>query len=207
MALRFLCDGELSEALCTSRAADPNNEPSEMCDQIFNPITSNIADCDYIDFYDNSFNLWNANDSLILVHLNNRSLHKNFDDLHEFVSLLHFKPDIICLSESRINQPLKNIQLQGYNILNAKPAKKAGRVAVYLSMKFNFTQLKSFQLCGTESIWLKIWNNNSTKTIPNWLYLPASNRHPVTDKTAIVIDHIITNDTAHSILPVLYALL
>ena len=52
MALRFSCDGELSEALCTSRAPDPNNEPSEMCDQIFNLITSNIADRDYIDFYD-----------------------------------------------------------------------------------------------------------------------------------------------------------
>ena len=34
--LRFLCDGELSEVLCTSGAADPNNGPSEMCDQIFN---------------------------------------------------------------------------------------------------------------------------------------------------------------------------
>ena len=159
MALRFSCDRELSEALCTSRAADPNNEPGEMCDQIFNLITSNIADCDYIDFYDNSLNFWNGNNSLILVHLNIRSLHKNFDDLHKFVSWLPFKPDVICLSESRINQPLKNIQPQGYNFLNAKPDKKAGGVAVYLSMKFNFTQLKSFQLYWTESIWLKIWNN------------------------------------------------
>ena len=86
-----------------------------MCNQIFNSITSNIAVCDYIDFYDNSSNLWSGNDFLILVQLNIRSLHKNFDDLHEFVSLLPFKPDVICLSESRINQPLKNIQLQGYN--------------------------------------------------------------------------------------------
>ena len=128
-------------------------------------------------------------------------------------------------------------------------------------MKFNFTQLKSFQLYGTESIWLKIWNN-STKTI----LIGSIYRHPtedsnkflydfsdrmekladqkkmfciigdinidinrinqnslqadrymqvitsngafslitkptrVTDKTATVIDHTITNDTAHSIL-------
>ena len=121
---------ELSEALCTSRAADPNNEPNKMCDQIFNSITSNIADCDYIDFNDNGLNFWIGNDSLILVHLNIRSLHKNFDNLHEFFSLLPFKPDVICPSESRINQPLKNIQLQMYNFLNAKPGKKAGGVAV-----------------------------------------------------------------------------
>ena len=197
------------------------------------------------------------------MHLNIRSLHKNFDDLHEFLSLLPFKPDVICLSESRINQPLKNIQLQGYNFLNAKPGKKAGGVAVYLSMKFNFTQLKSFQLYGMESIWLKIWNNNSTKTI----LIGSIYRHPTEDsnkflddfldcmekladekkmfyiigdvnidinrtnqnspqadrymqvitsngafslitkptrvmnKTATVIDHIVTNNTAHSILP------
>ena len=131
----------------------------------FISITSNIDDCDYIDFYNNSSNLWNCKDSLILVHLNITSLHKNFDDLPEFVCLLPFKPNVICLSESRIYQPLKNIQLQGYNFLNAKPGKKAGGVAVYLSMKFNFTQLKSFQLYGTESIWLKTWPNNSTKLI------------------------------------------
>ena len=76
MALRFSCEGELSEALCTSRAADPNNEPSEMCDQNFNSITSNTADFDYIAFYDNSLNFWNGHDSLILGHLNIRSLHK-----------------------------------------------------------------------------------------------------------------------------------
>ena len=147
MALRFSCDGELSETLCTSQAVDPNNEPSEMCDQIFNSITSNIADCDY------------------------------FDDLHEFISLLPFTPDVIFLSESRQNQPLKNIQLQRYNFLHTKPGKKAGGVAVYLSMKFNFTQLKSFHLYGTESIWLKIWNNNSTKTI----LISSIYRHPTED--------------------------
>ena len=174
----------MSEALSTSRAADPNNEPSELCDQIFNSITSNIADCDFIDFYDNSSNLWNGNDSLILVHLNIRSLHKSFDNLHEFVSLLPFKPDVICLSESRINQPLKNIQLQGYNFLNAKPGKKAGGVAVYLSMKFNFPQLKSFQVYGTESIWIKIWNNNSTKTI----LIGSIYRHPTEDSNKFLDD-------------------
>ena len=130
-------------------------------------------------------------------------------------------------------------------------------------MKFNFTQLKNFQLYGTEFICLKMWNNNSTKTI----LIGSIYRHPtedsnkflddfsdcmekladekkrfyiigdinidinrtnqnspqadrymqvitsngafslttkptrVTDKTATVIDHIITNDTAHSSLP------
>ena len=44
--------------------------------KFFDSITSNIADCDYLDFYENSLNFWNGNDSLILVHLNIRPLHK-----------------------------------------------------------------------------------------------------------------------------------
>ena len=91
---------------------------------------------------------------------------------------------VICLSKSRINQPLKNIQLQGYNFLNPKPGKKAGGVAVYLSIKFNFTQLKSFLLFGTESIWLKIWNNNSTKTI----LIGSIYRHPTEDSNKFLVD-------------------
>ena len=43
--------------------------------------------------------------------LNNTSLHKNCDDLHEFVSTFSIKPDVICLSEFWINKPLKNLQL------------------------------------------------------------------------------------------------
>ena len=79
---------------------------------------------------------------------------------------------------------MKNIQLQGYNFLNAKPGKKAGGVAVNLSMKSNFTQLKSFQLYGTESISLKIWNNNSTKTI----LIGSIYRHPTEDSNKFLDD-------------------
>ena len=76
MALRLSCNGELSEAPCMSQAADPTNEPSKMCNQIFNTITTNIADCDTLDIYDNKSIPSQDSDSLILMHLNIRSLHK-----------------------------------------------------------------------------------------------------------------------------------
>ena len=79
---------------------------------------------------------------------------------------------------------MKNIQLQEYNFLNAKPGKKASSVAVYFSIKFNFTQLKSFHLYGSESIWLKIWNNNSTKTI----LIGSIYRHPTKDSNKFLDD-------------------
>jgi len=79
--------------------------------------------CVYIDVGDNKLNLTNEVDSLILLPLNIRSLNKYHDDIHEFITLLPFSPGVICLSESRINQSTKNIQIPGYNFVNVKPDK------------------------------------------------------------------------------------
>ena len=51
-------------------------------------------------------------------------------------------------------------------------------------MKFIFTLLKSFQLYGTESIGLKIWTNNSAKTI----LIGSIYRHPTEDSNKFVND-------------------
>ena len=36
------------------------------------------------------------------MHVNIRSLHKNFDLLYEFIQSLQFIPQIICITETRI---------------------------------------------------------------------------------------------------------
>ena len=49
------------------------------------------------------------------MHVNIRSLYKNFDELHDYIQSLSFISSVICLSESRIkNQPQVNIELAGY---------------------------------------------------------------------------------------------
>ena len=58
-----------------------------------------------MDIYDQTLNLQNDSSSMILMHLNIRSLQKNYDNLNDLVALLPFRPDVICLSESRISQP------------------------------------------------------------------------------------------------------
>ena len=52
MVLESLCDGELSGFLSTSQAADPSDEPNELCDQIFYELTSNVSTCQYVDTID-----------------------------------------------------------------------------------------------------------------------------------------------------------
>ena len=101
--------------------------------------------------------------SMILMHLNIGSLQKNYDDLNGFIALLYFQPDVICLSESRITKPLKSIQLQGHNVINAKPNKQIDGTATYVCSKPKFSQIDAFGVTVSESIWLKIWKNDSTK--------------------------------------------
>ena len=75
-----------------------------------------------------------------------------------------FKPDVICLSETRVQQPLTNIQINGYDFVNVKLNGKAGGVAVCTNTYLKFTQINSFQLHGAESLWLKVWHENQNKT-------------------------------------------
>ena len=117
MALESSCDGELSGFLSTSQAADPSDEPNDLCDQIFYELTSNISACQYVDTIDGNV-FTNEIDSLILMHLNIRSLNKNINDLDIFISTLPFKPDVISLSEARVDQPLQNIDIEGYNLVH-----------------------------------------------------------------------------------------
>ena len=102
-AIELSCNGELSKALRTSQAADLFNQPSELCDQIFKSLTNNVINCECMDIYDKTLNLQNDSNFMILMHLNIRSLQKNYDDLYDLVAALSFRPNVICPSESRIN--------------------------------------------------------------------------------------------------------
>ena len=262
MTLQSLYDRKLSESLLTSQAADLT-EPSELCDHIFKSMFDNIANCEYFDTYDYRLTFGDENDFLILLPLNITFLHKNYDNFHEFVRMLSIKPNVICLIKFRIIQPLKNLQLLGYYLVYTKPDKKAGGIAMHRSSKITFFQLENFQSFGAESIWIKTWTDNPTKTLiissidrhssedankfidnfwecrkkltdekktfcilgdinintnnstqnsaqaDNYTHVVTSNGAfslitkptTATDKSATVIDHIITNDTVHTVIP------
>ena len=59
MALELSCDGELSEALPVSQAGKFFNQLSELCDQMFNFMTSDVINCECVDIYDKTVNLQN----------------------------------------------------------------------------------------------------------------------------------------------------
>ena len=97
------------------------------------------------------------------MHFNIRSLQKNFDFLHDFLSLLHSSPDIICLPETRLKeQPLININIPGYSFIHTDSLTNAGGVAMYISTAIQHSILTDVQMDtdGCENIWIKIKDSN-----------------------------------------------
>jgi len=99
---------------------------------------SKFANCKYFDENVVILNGVSSN-SLILLHLNIRSLHKHFDALTTRVHKL----TLICFTETRIkDQPLINISLSGYNLVHANSNSSAGGVAAYVSNQLIFETCK-----------------------------------------------------------------
>ena len=85
--------------------------------------------------------------SIRIIHINIRSLQKNFDSLLEFLCLLPNMPKIICLLESRINQKLLiNLGLPNYRLEHIDSATPAGGVAVYVSNELRIEIVSSLSL-------------------------------------------------------------
>ena len=157
---------ELNEFLgsCSQAAAQQSNDycPRELCDNFLNSITTNIKICKYTDPTASSSN-FDDNRSLILLDVNIRSLHKNFDSLYKFLVTLSFSPDIICLTETRLKgEALINIDLPLYKFIHVDSTTAAGGVAIYVSHKLQFEVCPSQHvLNSSECLWLELSENNS----------------------------------------------
>ena len=191
MALTVVNNGEAANLLGLTPATAPTNiNQEDLCDRLFNSITENINNCKYYDL--DSFSIDKANepngDSLYMMHVNVRSLYKNFDSLHAFLVSLPFTPHLISLSESRIHdQPLMNINLAGYKFLNVSPTvSKAGGVAVYIHESIDCQkQPHQFQLPSAETMWLTLKTPFSLPITVGIIY-----RHPNSSTLINFIDEL-----------------
>ena len=151
----------LIDFILSSQAATPcshfNLENENICDEMYRQMSSKIENCKFLDNLSNC--VQQSENSLKLVHLNIRSLTKNFDALREFISSLSFTSDLVCLTETRIkDQPLANITIPaGYSFAHFNLLSSAGGVAIYILNNLNFKLCKNqHQLHNSEAIWLDI---------------------------------------------------
>ena len=176
MALLDEDEVNLIDFILSSQAATPsshfNLENENICEEMCRQMASKIKNCKFLD---NSLTcVQSSENSLKPVHLNIRSLTKNFDALFEFISSLNFTPDLVCLTETRIkNQPLVSITVPGYSFAHVNSLSSAGGVAIYISNNFNFKLCKNHHhLHNSEAIWLDI-SDQKNKYIVAVIY-----RHP-----------------------------
>jgi len=154
-----------------SQAADIDNDHNliNLSDSMFNSISSNIKDCKYYDISSLSNHLYcgNATSNLLFkLHVNIRSLSKNFEDFYDLLLSLPHQPDIVCVSETRIkHNSLVNISLPGYQFFHTDSNINARGEAMYLSTKFQCDIYSSCNLNPPqcEDLWINIkvnWNKN-----------------------------------------------
>ena len=108
------------------------NDVENHCDNLIRSYTENTITCKYCEL-NSKFELENKS-KLFILHANIRSLQKQYEFLNEIIANLDLKPDIICLSESRVKLDglLSKLELTGYDLLLTNPRKTAGGVGVYI---------------------------------------------------------------------------
>ena len=170
----------LSQVVATSSNILYNNFMHELSfDYAFNHVKS----CSYYDTPSLIPRL-NSNE-LFLLHINIRSLQKNFDDLVNLISQFTVLPDIICITETRLkNNPLINISIPGYDFVKANTSSLAGGVGMYVSSKLNFEVIAENTLnANYEDIWVCVENIKTSKKI----LVASIYRHPFSD-TALFVE-------------------
>ena len=82
-----------------------------------------------------------------MLHFNIRSLQKNFETFYESLQLLPTLPQIIGISETKINDtPLINIFIPNYMLLHANSTTRAGGVGLYILSSISLTYLVKINL-------------------------------------------------------------
>ena len=101
--------------------------------------------------------------TLSVLHLNIRSVSKNFESFKELYNLLSFKFSIVCFSETWSEDEKVNenslYQLEGYNSLNQnRKHKHGGGLALFLKDSYSFQNRDDLSI-NSEAIESLNWDN------------------------------------------------
>ena len=181
---------------------DPSNNYTDTSDitmEVINQIHGHL-DFDILsNYYDlTSYNkLFPVNDNkLNIVHMNSRSLPKNFDKITAFLSCLSTPPDILAFTETWLTDNNKHLyQLPGYHSYHLiRNTRTQGGVSVFISNKLNTEQLCELTIINEdiEINTIKI-NNIFQNTIICAIYRPHS-KHILVEEFSNILSTLLHKD-------------
>ena len=115
-----------------------------------------------------------------MIHLNTRSLTKNYDKLEELLNELETRPELISISETKLSsRNVSNINIAGYDFFHIDSPTNAGDAGLHIknSLKYKLRKDLNFLLPNCEDIWVKI-ESKKRNIIISTIY-----RHPNSDMT------------------------
>ena len=185
------CLDDLNLFLASSRADTDNFQYSDADlrnnlndNYIIQVISANLKNCVYTDFlnFDSRVDVFH---SLFMLHFNIRSLQKNFETFYESLQLLPTLPQIIGISETKINDtPFTNISIPNYMFLHANSTTRAGGVGLYILSSISFNLLGKNQLSnvGCEDLWVSLNFPGVQRTV----VIAVIYCHPRSDSNAFI---------------------
>ena len=118
------------------------------------------------------------NNTFSLLHVNARSLNKNYDDLSTFLTTLkNFRFSVIGVTETWLHSNSPPIfSLDNYDMIRAdRAAGRGGGVAIYLNNQLTFRKRPDLHFEGAEDIFIEIINDSDKNIIVGVIYRPPNN--------------------------------
>ena len=124
---------------------------------------------------DNFYDATNQN-GFSIMHCNTRSLGKNLFLLHDILISVKSLPDIIAISETKLNDTTSaNLHIPGYLFIRTDSKSQAGGVGLYISDQLDFSRRRDLDIShdGLESCWIEIARERQKNVLVGCVY-----RHP-----------------------------
>ena len=119
-----------------------------------------------------------SQDSFSVLHLNVRSLNKNFESFKQLLCNLKFEFRIICLSETWCDDNSSSLfELPDYNLLfQNRVSRKGGGVCIYLHKSLIYKERNDLSINSDDiqSLSVEITNKTTKNIIMNAIYRPPN---------------------------------
>ena len=131
----------------------------------------------------NDYQLLKNSKNLNIFHTNINGLESKYDNLHEFLSSITTKLDIVAITETSEKEEvgfINNVKIEGYDMYHKASKSSKGGSVIYVNNNFNSIQRHDLETSNVEfeSTWVEIKNKNCKNIVTGSIY-----RHPHNNST------------------------